>query len=135
MLGNTCDLGTTAIDNTGNYTFEYFRRDERSYPTLPGRTLTGGLVVFARAGKRLSRADGEEKPASLDQHDLNGQLACHVRTRSNNGTLEQWWATIYRLCQLDRQVCMTTSPILSHLPPEPRVQRRLPCLELMTLLA
>ena len=71
MLENTCDLGTTATDNTRNYKFEYLRRDERSYVTLPGRTLTGGLVVFARAGKRPSGADGEEKPASLDQHDMN----------------------------------------------------------------
>ena len=66
MLKNTCDFGTTATDNTRDYIFEYLRRDERSYPTLPGRTLTGGLVVFARAGKRFSGADGAVKPASLD---------------------------------------------------------------------
>jgi hypothetical protein len=72
MRGNTCDLGTTATDNTRNYTFGYLRRDERSYVTLPGRTLTGGLVVLARAGKRLSGADGGTKPASLNRHDMNG---------------------------------------------------------------
>ena len=55
-----------ATDNTRSHTFGYFRRDERSYVTLPDCTLTGGLVVFARAGKRLSGANGEEKPASLD---------------------------------------------------------------------
>ena len=65
MLEDTCDLGTTATDNTRDYTFGYSRRDERSYTTLPGRTLTGGLVVFARAGKRPSGADGGTKPASL----------------------------------------------------------------------
>jgi len=97
MLGNTCHLGTTATDNTKNYTFGYFRRDERSYTTLPGRTLTGGLVVFARAGKRLSGVDGEGKPASLDQFEADDQLACHVRTRLNDGTVERWWATFYRL--------------------------------------
>lgn len=72
MLRNTCDLGTTATNNTRDYTFEYLGREETSYTALAGRTLTGGLVVFARAGKRLSGTDGEEKPASLDQPHMNG---------------------------------------------------------------
>lgn len=95
---------------------------------MPGRTLTGGLVVFALAGKRLSGADGEGKPASLDQVDANDWLACYVRTRSNDGTMGNVPSSVPI-----RQTDMHDN--LSHLPPESRVQRRLPCLELMTLLA
>lgn len=82
---------------------------------MPGRALTGGLVVFALAGKRLSGVDGVgvEKPASLRSVDAIDRSAWYARIKANGRRNGQY--SIVCPYQTD------THDVLFHLPPKPRI--------------